>query len=152
MLLRGRWLHSFVSRRLPGQSSVEIAAILAIMIPIIIGAADLGRAYFAYDILVHAVNEGARSGSAVALPANVPATATDVVLAAGDILNLAVSDVNVTCYAGATTTVKTCSAMTIGDSVRVTANRVFTPITPLLTSLLPGGILTLVATSQRTFQ
>jgi hypothetical protein len=137
-----------VARHLPGQSAVEVAAILVVLIPVIIGAVDLGRAYFAYDMLVHAVNEGARRGSFDTNSANV---VTSVRTASG-ILSLAAANVTVTCYSGATTTVKTCSSMALGDSVRVTANTLFTPITPLITAMLPGGTLTLVATAQRTYQ
>jgi hypothetical protein len=148
MRLMGRWFRRCTARRLPGQSSVEVAAILVVLIPVIIGAVDLGRAYFAYDMLVHAVNEGARRGSFDSSSANVVAS----VQAAGGILSLATTDVIVTCYTGATTTVKSCASMSLGDSVRVTGNVVFTPITPLITAMLPGGTLTLAATAQRTFQ
>jgi hypothetical protein len=42
--------------------------------------------------------------------------------------------------------------MTTGDSVRVTATSPYTPITPLITAIIPGGTLTLSATAQRTYQ
>ena len=40
----------------------------------------------------------------------------------------------------------------LGDSVKVTATTVFTPITPVIGSLLPSGTITLAATAQRSFQ
>lgn len=144
----GRWILSIVARRLPAQAAVETAAVFAILIPVIVGAVDLGRAYFGYDLLVHAANEGARRGSFDSNTTNIVA----MVQAASGPLNLQTSNVVVTCYAGSTTTTKTCSSMTVGDSVRVTATSVFTPITPLITAIMPGGTMTLTATSQRTFQ
>ena len=131
-----------------GQSTVELAAVLAILLPILVGAVDLGRAYFAYDILVHAVNEGVRRGSFDTDAANVVAT----VRAAGGPLDLPSGDIIVTCFSGATTTTKACGSMVLGDSVRVAATASFTPITPLIAALIPGGSLTLRAVTQRTFQ
>jgi Flp pilus assembly protein TadG len=132
----------------PGQSAVEVAAVFTILVPVIVGAVDLGRAYFGHDLLVHAVNEGARRGSFDSSTSNIVST----VRTAGATLNLQVGDVAVTCYSGSTSTTKTCSSVTVGDSVRVTATSVFTPFTPVITAILPGGTLTLTATSQRTYQ
>ena len=144
----GRWMLSIVARRLRAQAAVETAAVFAILLPVIVGAVDLGRAYFGYDLLVHAANEGARRGSFDSSTTNIVAT----VQAASGPLNLQSTNVAVTCYSGSTTTTKTCSSMAIGDSVRVVANVVFTPFTPLITAIMPGGTMTLTATSQRTFQ
>jgi Flp pilus assembly protein TadG len=144
----GRWVLRTVLKRLNGQAMVETALVFAILLPIVIGAVDLGRAYFGYDMLVHAVNEGARRGS---FDSSTTAIVSVVQTAAGP-LGLQTSDVTVTCYSGSTTTTKTCSSMSFSDSVQVTANVVFTPITPLIAALVPGGTLTLNATAQRTFQ
>ena len=46
----GRWMLSIVARRLRAQAAVETAAVFAILVPVIVGAVDLGRAYFAYDL------------------------------------------------------------------------------------------------------
>jgi len=134
--------------RAAGQSVVETAALFAILTPIIIGSVDLGRAYFAYDMLVHAVNEGVRRGSFDSSTANI----VTVVQTAGGTLGLGSGDVTVVCYSGATTVTKTCSSMVAGDSVRVSATSVFTPITPWLAALIPGGTLPLSAAARRTFQ
>jgi hypothetical protein len=143
-----RWLRRAMVRSLPGQSAVEVAAVFTILVPILVGAVDLGRAYFGHDLLVHAVNEGARRGSFDTSTSNI----VSAVQTAGGTLNLQVGDVTVTCYSGSTATAKTCSTVTVGDSVRVTANSVFTPFTPVITAILPGGTMTLTATSQRTYQ
>jgi hypothetical protein len=132
----------------PGQAAVETAAVLAVLVPVLVGAVDLGRAYFGYDLLVHAVNEGVRRGT---FDTNTSNVVTTVQTASGP-LDVQAGNVSVTCYTGSSTTTKTCSSMATGDSVRVTATFLFTPITPLITAILPGGTLTLSATAQRTFQ
>ena len=141
------WSRKRIGRSCRGQSSVEVALILVVLVPIIIGAVDLGRAYFAYDTLVHAVNEGARRGSFDTNTTNVVTT----VQTSAPVLAIPSANVTVTCYSGSTTTTKTCASMTSGDSVQVTTNLLFTPVTPGLAALLPGGTLTLVATAQRTY-
>jgi Flp pilus assembly protein TadG len=144
----GRWILSLMTRRLRAQAAVETAAIFVVLVPIVVGAIDLGRAYFAYDLLVHAVNEAARVGSFDSSSSNIVAAAQ----AADGPLSLQAADVTVTCYSGSSTTTKTCSAMTVGDSVKVRARVGFTPITPLITAILPAGTLELSATAQRTYQ
>ena len=125
-----------------------MALAFILLAPILIGCVDLGRAYFAYDILVHGVNEGVRVGTYTSDTATIVATVRD----AAATLNLQSEDVDVTCYSGATTTTKTCTSMVTGDSVQVGANVLFTPITPLIANLLPGGTLTVGATAKRSFQ
>lgn len=134
--------------RRAGQSTLEMALVMVVLIPLFIGSVDLGRAFFAYDLLAHAVNEGARRGSVDTNSANVVAG----VRAAAGTLQLQASDVVVTCYGGATTTTKTCATMVLGDSVRVAASTSFVPATPWLSRLLPGGTITLAAVAQRTYQ
>jgi Flp pilus assembly protein TadG len=133
---------------LRAQSTVEMALVMIILVPLVIGAVDLGRAYFEYDLLVHAVNEGVRRGSTDATTATV---VTAVQTAAGR-LNLPSGNVTVTCYSASTTTVKACASVVLGDSVRVAASSSFIPATPWLSNFLPGGQLTLSAVAQRTYQ
>jgi hypothetical protein len=42
--------------------------------------------------------------------------------------------------------------MVLGDAVGITATSSFTPATPWLASIIPGGSLTLSAGARRTFQ
>ena len=135
-------------RAQPGQAVVEMALAFVLLAPLLIGCVDLGRAYFAYDILVHGVNEGVRIGT---FTPNADAIVASVQSAAPQ-LNLASADITVTCYGGSSTTTKTCSSMVTGDSVKVGASVLFTPITPMIAGLLPGGTLTVGATAQRSFQ
>ena len=143
-----RWVLRAMVRSHPGQSAVEVAAVFTILVPVLVGAVDLGRAYFGHDMLVHAVSEGARRGSFDTNITNIKTTVQNAAVS----LNLQAGDVAVACYSGSTTTTKTCSSVTVGDSVRVTATSVFTPFTPVITAILPGGTLTLTATSQRSYQ
>jgi Flp pilus assembly protein TadG len=136
-----------VRARSAAQAAVETAIVFVILMPLLIGAVDLGRAYFAYDVLVHAVNEGARRGSFDTSDANVVAA----VQAAANTLNLQAGDVTVTCFEGSTTTTKSCASMTVGDSVSVAGRVLFTPLTPVIGAILPGGTLTLLATARRSF-
>ena len=157
--LLGRWVQAMGGissgrRRRPlrararAQATVEVAALFALMLPIVIGIVDLGRAYFAYNTLVHAVNEGARRGtfdsSSTNIVAAVQAAATSVTLESGDIA--------VACYGGSTSTAKACSSMVMGDTVEVSARALFTPLTPMIGALLPGGTLTVGAVTRRSFQ
>jgi len=134
--------------RAAAQSSVELAALFALLLPIVLGIVDLGRAYFAYDVLVHAVNEGARYGSIDRSTANVVAA----VQSAAGTLGIASGDVTVACFSGSAAAATTCSSMLIGDTVQVGASVVFRPVTPLIGALLPGGTLTIGATTRRSFQ
>jgi Flp pilus assembly protein TadG len=147
-----RWVLRAMVRSHPGQSAVEVAAVFTILVPVLVGAVDLGRAYFGHDLLVHAVSEGARRGSfeptTSTFQSNIKATVQNAAVS----LNLQDGDVIVTCYSGSTATSKPCTSVAIGDSVRVTASSVFTPFTPVITRILPGGTMTLRATSQRTYQ
>jgi Flp pilus assembly protein TadG len=147
-----RWVLRGMVRSQPGQSAVEVAAVFTILVPILVGAVDLGRAYFGHDLLVHAVNEGARRGSFEPPLSTFEANIRTTVQNAAVSLNLQAGDVTVTCYASSTATAKTCTSVAIGDSVRVTATSVFTPFTPIITAILPGGTMTLTATSQRSYQ
>jgi hypothetical protein len=42
--------------------------------------------------------------------------------------------------------------MVLGDTVEVGASVLFQPVTPLISALLPGGTLTIGATTRRSFQ
>jgi Flp pilus assembly protein TadG len=137
-----------VQRRAPGQTVVELSVLSVLLIPVIVGAVDVGRAYYDYDLLAHAVNEGARRASFDSNADTIVAT----VRAAGDTLALQTTDVTVTCYSGLTTTTRTCGSVVVGDAIRVQGQFVFRPFTPWAETLFAGGQMTISATAQRTFQ
>ena len=128
---------------------VEVALLLVLLTPLIVGSVDLGRAYFDYDLLAHAANEGARRASFDRDTADIIATTRT----ASGRLSIPAGNVTVTCYSGATTTTKTCGAgVALNDTIQVRATSTFTPITPVIARLFPGGILTISASARRTFQ
>jgi Flp pilus assembly protein TadG len=145
------------ARRAAGQSVVEFAIILAVLLPITIGVVDLGRAYFDYDLLAHAVNEGARFGSFYPTAADRKTQIRNAVRTASGRLSVPTANVTVRCYNGATTAEKDAGnangcALALNDVVEVSATSTFTPITPFVGALMPGGSLTLWASSRRTYQ
>ena len=147
-LLRSHLGRRLAARRQTGQAVVELSLLLVLMIPLLVGSVDLGRAYFDYDLLAHAVNEGARRASFDRDTADIVAATQ----AASGRLNVAAANVTVTCYAGATTTTKTCASVVLNDVIQVTATAAFTPITPFITRIMPAGGLTIGASSRRTYQ
>lgn len=57
--------HADLPRRVnSGQSLVEFSLVLPIILLIMVGVVDLGRAYFAYMTVVNVAQEGARYGAA----------------------------------------------------------------------------------------
>jgi hypothetical protein len=118
-----------------GQSAVEFALILPVIVLILMGVFDLGRAFYAYSVVADAAREGARAG--------VYATATDGQVAAA-----------VTKY---WIGLETAPVVTIwppappprvsGNTISVTVRYVFRPVTPVIESFLPGRQINIVASS-----
>ncbi len=109
-----------------GQSVVEFALLLVVLIPIIVGAVDLARAFYDYDVLAHAVNEGARWASFDNSTDNIKSAVQN----ASGSLSMQTSDVTVTCYVGLTTTTNSCASVVVGNSISVQDRLVFPPPTP----------------------
>jgi hypothetical protein len=63
--MRARSLHARLTRRRPsrGQSLVEFALVTPLLLLVLAGAADLGRAFYAYVAIENAAKEGAFFGS-----------------------------------------------------------------------------------------
>jgi Flp pilus assembly protein TadG len=127
-----RWITARLrSRAATSQSGVavlEYAMALAVLMPIILGIFDLGRACFYYVELANAANEGARFATT-----NRDVTAiVNVTRIRAGALSLSTNDVTVTCYSGATATTKACGSVGLYDTIDVAARHAFTPITPVL--------------------
>jgi len=93
---RKRMGQSFRGRR--GQSVVEMAMLMPLLLLLVVGVADLGRAFFSYIVITNASREGARYASH--LPADQIGTrqaAVDEAANAGLSPPLAVADVTVIC-------------------------------------------------------
>ena len=145
---RCRLRRSWAAGHQPGQSVVELALIMVVLVPLLIGAVDLGRAYFEYDILADAANEDARRASFDKDTAKIISTTRE----ASGRLDIPAGNVTIACFSGTTGTVKDPCNLAMNDVVQVTATWPFTPITPYVTALLPGGTLTIWASARRTYQ
>jgi Flp pilus assembly protein TadG len=130
-----------------GQSMVEFALISPVFFLILVGIVDLGQGFFQYQQLNNAVSEGAR----VATYNQDPTTIKNTVVARQTI-GLTTSNVTVTCYVGWTTTTQTCAnGLDIGDAVKVTATKTFSPFTGRIIAIV-GSNINLSATAQRSVQ
>lgn len=119
------------SRR--GQSLLEFALILPVLVIVLVGIFDLGRAFFALITINNAAREGARYGTL-----NFDELDTTGILAAtvleaqGSGINIASSDVSIACPDDGAAW--PCNR---GTAVRVTVNYTFTP---LLGMIIPATI------------
>lgn len=121
--------------RQQGQSLLEYAIGLNVMLLLVLGTVDLGRGVWAYNTLSHLAREGARYGSA---PSR---TATEIqayVVSRANLPGFSTSNVAVTRG--------TCGLE--DQPVVVTTSYQFDSITPLISNAWGGGPLTLRASSQ----
>ncbi len=147
-----RLLHPFSAttptRR--GQSFVEFALLLPLLLILVLGTVDLGRAYFASVSLENAVKEGAFFGAREPDCATAGATCPDPsnVKARVDLeMNgMTVTNFQAKCFAPGTTVFtgagKALTACEDGDLYYVASQTPFTLVTPLVAGLL-GNTLTL---------
>ncbi len=107
---------------------VEFALVGMTFLIIIFGVIDLGRAVFQYNLLASSAREGAR---VAVLQSN-----TD-----GDVIDRAVQSSAGTLTSGDVTISgsRTCSSVPC-PSVTVTVSHEFTPVTPLIGTLIGGSI------------
>ena len=135
-----------------GQSLVELALMLPLITLILLGAVDLGRAFYSYVELTNAVKQGAaygtlspsdRTSSDSANPNNI---AWQVQHESG--LTILSSDITVRCYQGPamdSTTLRgsgdcsKASGVTDGDLIEVRARAAFSPITTQILGFLPSS-------------
>jgi Flp pilus assembly protein TadG len=121
-----------------GQAVVEAAGALAVLLLLVIGIVDFAPLVVRTAQLTQAVRDGAtyeiRKRVVNAAP-SVYGSLTDAQIAA-----MTGSDIVITCAQGLDGAIKTCSAAAVGDSVTVTANRSFQPITGLFVDLLAAPV------------
>ena len=137
-----------------GQSFVEFALLLPVMLVLVLGTVDLGRAYFSSVALENAVKEGAFFG------AREPECATTTAACADphnvesrveiELNGLTLQNFVAKCFAPGTTVFtgagKALATCTDGDLYYVASKTPFTLVTPLISSLV-GGTLTLSSSS-----
>jgi Flp pilus assembly protein TadG len=141
-----------------GQNLIELALLLPLLALVMLGAIDLGRAFIAHNRLTDAVMEGANYG------ARNPTQTTTIInrayAEAQGQLGTTGTDftidatAGVRCYQGQTTTLLagtpagSCAAedaegrliVKPGDTVEVTAQYTFRPITPLIAKFLSANL------------
>ena len=114
-----------------GQSLVEFALLFPILIMLVLGIADLGRAYYALVALNDAAEEGAMY--AAMDPGNTDEIKDRAVHATSGLITLDPSLVSRT----------PSSDFTAGEPVTVTVGYIFTVYTPLMQTFFDGGQVTL---------
>ncbi len=119
---------------LPGQSLVEFALLLPVFVLAVVVVFDLGRVIYYYSAIYNAAREGARFGAVH--PKDIAGMKSEVVKYA---IGLGLAAANVTAGAGPSETVGGFP----NPTVKVTINYSFSPATPLLGLLLPGGTINL---------
>jgi Flp pilus assembly protein TadG len=116
-----------------GQSLLEFAIILPVLLIIAAGVLDVGRLYFAYVAVTDAASEGAAYAAAH------PTSESYVIARARDASNLTAdeSEIEFLC--------PTCPTVASGDPVTVTVTYSFTLATPIVSAFVPGGAIPLRA-------
>jgi Flp pilus assembly protein TadG len=122
-----------VIRRQEGQSMVEVALVLPVLLLILLGIFDFGRAIFAYNLVSNAAREGARA----AIVDQNPTVVEDEARATAISLDPALMTVTFT----------TCAPpIKIGCEAIVTVDYEWSAITPLMSSVV--GPISLSSTTE----
>jgi Flp pilus assembly protein TadG len=134
-------------QRSRGQSLVEFAIILPVIAMVVLGLFDLGRAVFTYNTLSQAARQANRTAIVDQDTDRVKAMA----IAAAPTVGLTPSNVSV-CFKTADSTQTNCSSPStdncpasdrvIGCLAIVTASLTYTPMTPVISLILPSISLT----------
>lgn len=142
-----------------GQGLVEFALIFPVLVLVLFGVFDFGRAIFAYNTISNAARQGVRiaivnqngggtgcSGGPAAQPLDTTkVSAVDCAVSAGIGLGTTSSDVTVT-YRTADDTAS-CNPLDQGCLAEVTVKYTFTPITPVIGNII--GPITMSSTSKQ---
>ena len=137
-----------------GQSFVEFALLLPVMLVLVLGTVDLGRAYFSSVALENAVKEGAFFGAREPECATTTADCVDPHNVESrvevELNGLTLQSFVAKCFAPGTTVFtgagKALADCEDGDLYYVASKTPFTLVTPLISSLV-GGTLTLSSSS-----
>ena len=111
-----------------GQSLVELALLMPVLLWICAGAIDFGRVYY-YDIV--AIN-AARSGARMAADSSKDDNAVRAAVRADAGARIALSDSDIN--------ISPTPIRTTGSDARVTVTYRFAPITPILSSVIGGNL------------
>jgi Flp pilus assembly protein TadG len=131
MPVLGRRLGQRYRRRSRGQSLVEFAMVLPIFMLVLSGILDFGFLLYSRMGVINAARDGARAAIMVSDYSTLEEVARGAAISAAAGGGLTVTDVSTTCYEKVSTTVKTCSAVTTGDSAAVKVSYVYHTFFPL---------------------
>lgn len=126
------------THRQGGQTLIEFAIVLPVLILILAVILDLGRAIYYYSVITNVAREGARYGSVTtgATNAQIQAHAQTYAYGTGiQTSNITVSIVTTDVSIGGTTRPET--------NVNVSVSYDYVPITPFVDRLLSGGFITI---------
>lgn len=127
-----------------GQTLVEYALMLPLMLLIILFLADAGRAVYYYSVIHNAAREGARAGIICEPTATTCTVDPNLAVNAARILTVgldqALLDIDVNFLDLSGNEVSEAEAIKLGVIVEYS----FSPVTPLVSRFIPGGVLTLV--------
>jgi Flp pilus assembly protein TadG len=142
-----------------GQSLVEFALVLPVILLLAFGFIDVGRLVFDYNTLTNAARQAARVAAVNQLdPAGGPTDCLDTkpvldpsdphwtfrgcAMAAGRALGVTSTDVTIAYGAPPGTTVSCSPTVNVGCIASVTLTHTFTPITPIAGSILGSVVMT----------
>jgi len=113
-----------------GQALAEFAIILVVLMFLLLGTLDLGRAFYYQVVITNAAREGARYGArnptdSVGIVARVQAESSPIAIASGDI------------------TIATPNGTSAGSPIEVTVAYSFPAVNPFIAGLWGGGNLTI---------
>lgn len=83
-----------------GAAAVEMAIVLPLLLLLLGGIVDFGRAYYTKNILTNAAREGARAASFATTPVGDVTTRTQAALNGLTVANATITPINVPCTAG----------------------------------------------------
>lgn len=118
-----------------GQSAVEFALILPILVLLLMGVFDFGRAFYYYSVVANSAREGARAGiySAGTSDASIRAQVHSYAVGLPGLTDSMIQIAR--------------SGSGLNTNVKVTVTYEYDAITPIIDKFLPGGKITLSSAS-----
>jgi len=116
-----------MKRREKGQSLVEFAIILPLLLIVLAGVLDLGRLFYSYVAVTDAAAEGAAYGALN--PGDTAGIISRAQAASGGLVQIDVGQVQVDC-----------PTVAAGESITVTVGYTYTLATPFVGGLAPEGL------------
>lgn len=130
------------ARSVRGQTMVEFALVFPVFILVVLGVIDLGRAVWQYNTLSNAAREGARYGIVLKNPDGTTRTDAQIIDFVKD------KAVGVDIANGGSVVIAPSGMRVAKDYITVTVKYQYQPVAPLISAVIPGGVINLSATSK----